>query len=352
MPPSMTAMAHVDPLSAQGRDGADGAPIRIAGGGSGGGAGGGSGKGMTGATASLLELHYARRHELYHPPPTSMILSAALLLLDTPLRPADPSGGTGRADGAQRWGGWAAAPASAASASNSWSRVTAAATDPGGTATTTTTAAAGDCDPESVYLIPRTYLRRWVRWAYAQPVPPAEGYRVRLALRMACELHDLPRGTLPAAAAERAGEGDDGSDRGGIAGRHVRSMSLTSNVSLASSTLASLQIADGHPEGNAGGGGANSGPGGGGAGVVVGADRPPGPDRRRVPLGAGPSPPPPAVCRRRPRGRRERGRGQEEEVGEEAQAPGPRQSRRRRCSRLLGPEEEEPPPGSGHGPAP
>eukprot|EP00978_Attheya_sp_CCMP212_P024302 scaffold76138_cov53-Attheya_sp.AAC.3 len=98
------------------------------------------------------------RHELYHPRPTSFALTAALLLLDTPLAP-------GRKH------------------HNAWDNHKK--TD----------------SEECVYLIPRSYMTRWIQWAYycgTHPsvdlgnVPPKELGRLRLALQIAAEFNQLP----------------------------------------------------------------------------------------------------------------------------------------------------------------
>ena len=44
---------------------------------------------------------------------------------------------------------------------------------------------------EYVYLLPRPWLHNWIKWAAAQPVPGCEAERLKIALKTACEVHEL-----------------------------------------------------------------------------------------------------------------------------------------------------------------
>jgi len=43
-----------------------------------------------------------------------------------------------------------------------------------------------------VYLVPRSWLHNWVKWAAQQSVPAMETNQLKMALKRACEVHDLP----------------------------------------------------------------------------------------------------------------------------------------------------------------
>ena len=44
---------------------------------------------------------------------------------------------------------------------------------------------------EYVYLLPRPWLHNWIKWAADQPVPGCEVERLKMALKTACEVHEL-----------------------------------------------------------------------------------------------------------------------------------------------------------------
>ena len=158
------------------------------------------------AVRRALQQHLAHRHELYGPAPASMLLSAALLLLDSPLlRSSSGSSSSGPSDAMSdaAFGGGAGSHRSSptghhpVAAENNHSK------NP-------------NAEPEEsasyVYLLPIPYLQRWVRWAYAQPLPATENNeigRMRLALCMACELYglELPPGATTTATAAHTGTG-------------------------------------------------------------------------------------------------------------------------------------------------
>lgn len=89
----------------------------------------------------------AFRQELFTPPPTSVTLVAALMLLDTPLAPR-PS------------------------------------RTPDGSLVIPR-------NDEYVFLLTRKYLQNWLCWAYHQPVSREESERVKRALQMAASIHKL-----------------------------------------------------------------------------------------------------------------------------------------------------------------
>jgi len=117
--------------------------------------------------------HYAHRHGLlHHPPPTSMTLNAALMLLDTkciPLNIQKHLQSTAQ-DGKSN-------PQDVRSSS--------------GVTSGNGTNADLNRENESVYLLPRNYLENWIGWAYHQAVPEKEKGRLKIALRMASELYGL-----------------------------------------------------------------------------------------------------------------------------------------------------------------
>lgn len=99
-------------------------------------------------------------HDLYQPQPTSFHLSAALLLIETSIRCKNDentdNGELRNADEEKK-------------------------------------EANEGCQPEKyVYLVPRSYLTKWIAWADHQTVPTTERSRLRLALRMAAEIYDIP----------------------------------------------------------------------------------------------------------------------------------------------------------------
>ena len=117
----------------------------------------------TASSSPALFLSAPYLEPLYDPPPTSFVLSAALLLLQHPTQSLG-NVGIGGNDGGHSEGGGG-----------------------GGHA----------------YLLPTSYLRRWVRWAANQPVPSLEAGRVRTALRMAASMYGI--GGLGASGAMKDG---------------------------------------------------------------------------------------------------------------------------------------------------
>lgn len=89
------------------------------------------------ATATAYEQdHQHVNQELYSPPPSTMTLLAALLLLDNPLYTKTVF--------------------------------------------------------NKVFLLSKGYLQNWLTWAYHQPVPPGEIRRLQMAVRLAAESLSLP----------------------------------------------------------------------------------------------------------------------------------------------------------------
>ena len=88
------------------------------------------------AATAYVQDHQHANQELYSPPPTTMTLLAALLLLDNPLYTKTVF--------------------------------------------------------NKVFLLSKGYLQNWLTWAYHQPVPPGEIRRLQLAVRLAAESLSLP----------------------------------------------------------------------------------------------------------------------------------------------------------------
>ena len=174
------------------------------------------------AVRDALRRHLSHKNELYVPQPTSMLLSAALLLLDSPLLVSSSSApdtasvqhDNQRRNSALSGSGatWAGGSHRSSPTGNSILAAENGNGNPKGNPNGNAVKPESHLD-QSVYLVPIPYLQRWVHWAYAQPVPAQsnEVGRMRLALCMACELYglELPPGATDTAQAAAASDAND-----------------------------------------------------------------------------------------------------------------------------------------------